>query len=80
MVLGVIVFVMLGYPVFDSFGLSITSYSNVGPGIGYSLGPLDSWSELPDVGLWLSSFLMIAGRLEIFGLLLPFTPSFWRYN
>ena len=80
MVLGVIVFVMLGYPVFDSFGLSISAYSNVGPGIGYSLGPLDSWSELPDTGLWLSSFLMIAGRLEIFGLILPFTPSFWRYN
>ena len=80
MVIGVIVFVTLGYPVFDSLGLSISAYSNVGPGIGYSLGPLDSWSELPDTGLWLSSFLMIAGRLEIFGLLLPFTPSFWRYN
>ena len=80
MVIGVIVFVTLGYPVFDSLGLSISAYSNVGPGIGYSLGPLDSWCELPDTGLWLSSFLMIAGRLEIFGLLLPFTPSFWRYN
>ena len=80
MIVGISIFVMLGYPVFDSFGLSISTFCNVGPGIGYSLGPLDSWSELPDLGLWLSSFLMLAGRLEIFGLLLPFTPSFWRDN
>lgn len=77
---GVGALVMMNYPVFDSFGLSISSFSNVGPGIGYSLGPLDSWSELPDLGLWVNAFLMIAGRLEIFGLLLPFTPAFWRNN
>lgn len=75
---GVSALVMMGFPVFDSFGLSISAFSNVGPGIGYDIGPLGSWDILPDAGLWISSFLMIVGRLEIFGLLLPFTFAFWR--
>ena len=51
---------------------------SVGPVLGYEIGPLDSWSVLPDGGLYISSFLMIAGRLEIFAFIIPFVPSFWR--
>jgi len=67
-------------PLLDAVGLCVSSFSNVGPCIGHAIGPLDSWSPLPDAALWLNSFLMLAGRLEIFSLLLPFVPGFWRNN
>ena len=62
----------------DAFGLAISSFSNVGPSIGHLIGPLGSWGVLNDAILWINSFLMLAGRLEIFSLLLPLTPAFWR--
>lgn len=68
----------MGLTLLDSFGLAISSFSNVGPSIGHLVGPLGSWGVLSDGILWTNSFLMLAGRLEIFSLLLPFTPSFWR--
>lgn len=70
----------MGLPLLDALGLGISAFSNVGPSIGYAVGPLDSWANLPDAALWLNSFLMLAGRLEIFSLLLLFVPAFWRSN
>lgn len=72
------VMVAMGLSLLDSFGLAISSFSNVGPSIGHLIGPLGSWSVLNDTTLWLNSFLMLAGRLEIFSLLLPLTSAFWR--
>lgn len=68
----------MGLSLLDAFGLAISSFSNIGPTIGHELGPLNSWSSLNDATLWINSFLMLAGRLEIFSLILPFTPAFWR--
>lgn len=70
--------VAMGHTLLDSFGLAISSFSNIGPSIGHQVGPLGSWICLNDATLWINSFLMLAGRLEIFSLLLPFTPAFWR--
>ena len=70
--------VAMGHTLLDSFGLAISSFSNIGPSIGHQVGPLGSWSCLNNATLWINSFLMLAGRLEIFSLLLPFTPAFWR--
>lgn len=70
--------VAMDHTLLDSFGLAISSFSNIGPSIGHQVGPLGSWSCLNDATLWINSFLMLAGRLEIFSLLLPFTPAFWR--
>lgn len=61
----------------DSLGIVISSISNMGPGFG-SFGPEFSWSALPVAGKWLSSFLMLIGRLELFTILLLFTPGFWK--
>ena len=80
LLIGSFVLICLGIPAPDAIDLSISSLSNVGPAFGSFIGPLDSWSEMPDLGLWVSSFLMLAGRLEIFSLILPFTPGFWRDN
>lgn len=72
------VMVAMGLPLLDAFGLSISSFSNVGPSIGHWVTPVDNWGILSDGVLWINSFLMLAGRLEIFSLLLPLTPAFWK--
>lgn len=67
----------MGVDFLESFGVVISSISNMGPGFG-KFGPDFSWSALPDLAKWLSSFLMLAGRLELFTILLLFTPAFWK--
>lgn len=80
LLVGMVLFVIMGFPMLDAFCISMSSLSNTGPAFGYAVGPLDSWAAMPDAALWLSSFLMLAGRLEIFSILLPFAPAFWRDN
>lgn len=63
----------------ESIGCVISSISNMGPGLGET-GPAYSWNALPDLAKWLLSFLMLIGRLELFTVLLLFTPEFWRQN
>ena len=69
-----------GINIVDGFGIAISSLSNIGPTIGQNFGPLEAWGDLPDAVLWLNSFLMLAGRLEIFSLILPLIPTFWHDN
>ena len=71
------VLMFLGIGLTESFSLVVSSLGNVGPGLGV-FGPAFSWSALPDVAKWLVSFLMLIGRLELFGILLMFAPSFWE--
>ena len=75
---GTMLMVLMGLPLLDSVSCCITALSNVGPGVGYAVGPVDSYAAYPDAALWLNAFLMLAGRLEIFAILLPFVPEFWR--
>lgn len=70
----------MGMPLLDSLGISVSAFSNAGPSLGWQLTPLDSWAKLSDGALWVTSFLMLAGRLEIFSILLPFIPAFWKEN
>lgn len=67
----------LGVGFVESYGVVVSSIGNVGPGLG-SCGPAYSWAHLPDAAKWLSSFLMLTGRLELFSVLLLFTPGFWK--
>ena len=66
----------MGIGLEEAFGLSVSSIGNVGPGLGV-FGPAFSWSALTDLAKWLLSFMMLIGRLELFGVLLLLTPSFW---
>ena len=68
---------IMGVGNIESFGTVASSLGNVGPGLGLC-GPAYSWSSLPDGSKWLLSFLMLIGRLEIFSVLLLFTPYFWK--
>ncbi len=54
-----------------------TSLGNIGPGLG-SVGPMDNFYDLPNFGKWFMSFLMLVGRLELFTVLILFTPAFWK--
>jgi len=61
----------------EAFGTVVSSISSIGPGLG-TCGPAHSWNCLPDGGKWLASFLMLIGRLELFTVLILFTPQFWK--
>ncbi len=54
-----------------------TCMAGIGPGIG-TVGPASNFSHLPDAVKYILSFIMVAGRLEIFTVMLIFTPSFWK--
>lgn len=62
----------------NSITITISTLSNVGPTLGMEIGPTMSWSELPDFAKWMCSILMLMGRLEIFSVLIIFTPAFWK--
>ena len=64
----------------NSMTITLSSLGNVGPTLGLEIGPTMSWNELPDFAKWISSFLMLVGRLELFSVLVLFTPSFWKEN
>lgn len=49
--------------------------SNAGPGLGTVAVHV---AELPDIAVWICAFAMVLGRLEIFTLLVLFTPAFWK--
>ena len=74
---GWFIFMVIGLEMTEAMGIAVSSIGNVGPGFG-SFGPAYSWSALPEIGKWVSSFLMLIGRLELFGILLMFAPSFWE--
>lgn len=54
-----------------------TSLGNIGPGLG-EIGPMENFSGLHNGAKWFLSFLMLIGRLELFTVLVLFTPAFWR--
>ncbi len=74
---GAAVVAYAGYDLVTSISASLTALSNVGPGLG-AVGPFDNFAHFP-AGVKLTLCLsMIAGRLEIFTLLVLFQPEFWR--
>jgi trk system potassium uptake protein TrkH len=66
-------------PFESAVGAVATSLGNVGPAIG-NLGPVDNFSIVPTTGKWVLLVLMLLGRLELFTILILFTPYFWRSN
>ncbi len=78
-VLGSIVMSIAGYDMITSFGAVATSLGNVGPAIG-RVGPVDNFAFFSPFAKLFLSFLMLLGRLELFTILVLFTPYFWRAN
>ena len=72
--------ILMGVDSTNSITISISCASNVGPTLGLEIGPTMSWGILPGGVKWLLSALMLMGRLEIFTVVVLFTPSFWKDN
>lgn len=60
-----------------TFSAVATCINNVGPGFK-AIGPTGNFGFLSDLSKWTLSFAMLAGRLEIFPILLLFSKSFWK--
>src|SRR5690606_31630310 len=76
-IIGALVFAFLGLDYETAVGGSASILGNVGPALG-QLSPSDTYAELPALAKWWSCFLMLLGRLELFTVLILFTPFFWR--
>jgi trk system potassium uptake protein TrkH len=72
------VMIVAGVDITNSITITISTLSNVGPTLGTEIGPTMSWNDLPVFAKWICSILMLMGRLEIFSVLIIFTPLFWK--
>jgi trk system potassium uptake protein TrkH len=68
---------MTGMDAITAIGSVATSLGNIGPGLNLT-GPSATFSHLPAYSKWILGVLMVIGRLEIFTVLIVFTPYFWR--
>ncbi len=73
-----IILSLAGLDFVTSVSGAATAISNVGPGLGPTIGPAGNFSSLPDSAKWALSAGMLLGRLEIFTFLVLLTPDFWR--
>lgn len=76
-VLSVLVFCALGVNFDESIGAAVSAIGNIGPALG-QYGPAGTFATFPTLGKWILSFLMLIGRLEIFTIILLFSPALWR--
>ncbi len=60
-----------------SFTTALATVGNIGPGFG-NVGPSDNFAFYSSGVKWFLSFAMMAGRLEIYTVLIIFTPAFWK--
>uniref|UniRef100_UPI003216FFFC TrkH family potassium uptake protein n=1 Tax=uncultured Draconibacterium sp. TaxID=1573823 RepID=UPI003216FFFC len=72
-----IIFTLIEPNMESSMGAVATCLGNIGPGLG-SVGPADNFHHIKPIGKWFLSFLMLLGRLELFTVLVLFSPSFWK--
>lgn len=79
MIFGVssVIFMIFEPDMATSMGAVASSIGNIGPGLG-SVGPAFSYSHIHPLGKWFLSFLMLLGRLELFTILVIFSPAFWK--
>ncbi|MBX2818649.1 MAG: TrkH family potassium uptake protein [Rhodothermaceae bacterium] len=75
--LGTLVMTAMNLDVWSAFTVTISSIGNVGPAFG-DFGPTETYAPIPAAGKWVLSLLMMAGRLELFTVLILFSPAFWR--
>lgn len=62
----------------NAITITLSTLGNVGPTLGTEIGPTMSWNDLPGTAKWICSVLMLMGRLEIFSVIVIFTPQFWK--
>lgn len=68
---------IIGLDLSSSMGAVAACLANIGPGLG-STGPMTNYSEVPVLGKWILSIVMLLGRLELFTILVLFSSTFWK--
>ena len=66
-----------GLDIVTAFSAVVACLNNMGPGLG-QVGPSTTYAVLNDFQTWVCTASMLLGRLELFSLLVVFTPAFWR--
>ncbi len=72
-----VIFTLIEPDLESSMGAVATCLGNIGPGLG-NVGPVENFVHVKPIGKWFLSFLMLLGRLELFTVLVLFSPSFWK--
>ena len=74
--------ILIGCGIDNTNAIAITAscLGNVGASLGVAVGPSMSWASLPVFAKWLCAAMMLVGRLEVFSVLVIFTPEFWKKN
>jgi trk system potassium uptake protein TrkH len=72
-----IIMTLLDLDLITAFASVAATLGNIGPGLGL-VGPTDHYAHIPSLGKWILSFCMLAGRLEIYTVLVLFTGEFWK--
>ena len=73
-----VLIISLDFNDFESaFSTIASTFNNIGPGLG-QVGPMGGYSGLSNWSKVLLSFVMIAGRLEIFPIIILFSSRTWR--
>ena len=73
----VLVISLEGYDFTTTFTAVAATFNNIGPGLEL-VGPMSNYGHLSGLSTWVLTFDMLAGRLELFPLLLLFHPTIWR--
>jgi trk system potassium uptake protein TrkH len=75
---GAILLTLIGLDPLTAISGAAATLSNVGPGLGPVIGPVGNYAGLPTPAIWVLTFLMFAGRLELLTVYVLFTAAFWR--
>lgn len=68
-------FMATGVDIITAFSGVAATLNMTGPGLG---NVAVTYGGISDIGLWILSFAMLLGRLEIFTVLVLFSPAFWK--
>ncbi len=77
--IGTLSLTFVGMDIESAAGAVATSMGGIGPGLG-SVGPVNNFLGVPEAGKWILSILMLLGRLELFSVLILFSPNFWKHK
>ncbi len=76
-VFSTIIFTVFEPDLDSAMGAVATCLGNIGPGLG-NFGPVNHFGHLHEISKWFLAFLMLLGRLELFTVLVLFSPGFWK--
>jgi trk system potassium uptake protein TrkH len=75
--LGTLAMAAMDLDIITAMSSVAATLGNIGPGLG-GVGPMRNYAEIPQLGKWVLSLLMLMGRLELYTVMLLFFPETWR--